>query len=113
MLKVIDMGVGEICCNILQGCYFFVDSEKVVSLSDFECFFGVGGMVDSYFKKNLESKVDIIIMFWCYKGSVSCDGLEFFEQVVVICNVLFNVSEGCKVVLDFLVFVCYLVFLIM
>lgn len=38
------------------GRYPFADSEKVVSLSDFERFFGAGGTVDSYFKKNLKAK---------------------------------------------------------
>ncbi|EOY1431427.1 type VI secretion system membrane subunit TssM [Yersinia enterocolitica] len=106
--KAIDMGVCEICRNTLQGRYPFADSEKVVSLSDFERFFGAGGTVDSYFKKNLESKVDTTTTPWRYKGSASRDGLEFFEQAAVIRNALFNASEGRKVALDFSVSVRYL-----
>ncbi|WP_145542604.1 type VI secretion system membrane subunit TssM [Yersinia mollaretii] len=106
--KAIDMGVGEICRNTLQGRYPFADSEKVVSLNDFERFFGAGGTVDSYFKQNLESKVDTTATPWRYKGSASSEGLAFFEQAAVIRNALFNANEGRKVALDFSVSVRYL-----
>ncbi|ARB86373.1 MULTISPECIES: type VI secretion system membrane subunit TssM [Yersinia] len=106
--KAIDTGIGEICRNTLQGRYPFADSKKVVSLNDFERFFGAGGAVDTYFKKNLESKVDTTTTPWRYKGSASSEGLAFFEQAAVIKNALFNGSEGRKVALDFSVSVRYL-----
>ncbi|CNH99067.1 type VI secretion system membrane subunit TssM [Yersinia pekkanenii] len=106
--NAIDMGVGQICRNTLQGRYPFADSEKVVSLNDFERFFGAGGTVDNYFKKNLESKVDTIATPWRYKGSASSEGLEFFEQAAVIRDALFNASEGRKMAVDFSVSVRYL-----
>lgn len=98
--KAIDMGVGEICRNTLQGRYPFAESEQIVSLNDFERFFGTDGTVDSYFKKNLESKVDTSSIPWRYKGSVSSEGLAFFEQAAMIRNVLFNTNDGKKMALD-------------
>ncbi|SUB29933.1 type VI secretion protein IcmF [Yersinia pseudotuberculosis] len=106
--KAIDMGVGEICRNTLQGRYPFAESEQIVSLNDFERFFGTDGTVDSYFKKNLESKVDTSSIPWRYKGSVSSEGLAFFEQAAMIRNVLFNTNDGKKMALDFSVSVRYL-----
>ncbi|CQI97673.1 icmf-related protein [Yersinia rohdei] len=106
--KAIDVGIGEICRNTLQGRYPFADSKKVVSLNEFERFFGTGGTVDSYFKKNLESKVDTTATPWRYKGSASSEGLAFFEQAAAINNALFNSGEGRKMALDFSVSVRYL-----
>jgi type VI secretion system protein ImpL len=106
--RAIDLGVGEICRNTLQGRYPFAESEQIVSLNDFERFFGTDGTVDSYFKKNLENKVDTSSIPWRYKGSVSGEGLAFFEQAAVIRNVLFNTNDGKRMALDFSVSVRYL-----
>lgn len=106
--KAIEMSVGDVCRNNFQGRYPFADSDRMASLSDVERFFGTGGTVDSYFKKNLESKVNTESSPWRYKGSESGEGLRFFEKVAAIREALFDSNDGRKVALEFSASVRYL-----
>ncbi len=98
----INDGPGEICRTTLAGKYpFAAESDKEVSLADFERFFSAGGVVDSWFKQNLAAKVDTSSYPWHFKGSNNSSGLEFFEQVERIRHIFFNEGEGRKMALNF------------
>lgn len=105
--KMIDNGPGEICRTTLQDRYPFADSEKEVSLSDFERFFATDGVVDSWFKKYLADRVDTTVSPWHYKGTVKTNGLAFFEQVASIREKFFD-KQGQNLQLHYPVTVQYL-----
>lgn len=104
----IDEGPGEICRSRLQGRYPFADSDREVSVTDFERFFASGGVVDTWFKQNLAAKVDTSRYPWRYKGTNNSNGLAFFEQVERIRNQFFADGEGRKMTLNFFASVSYL-----
>ncbi|ANS44524.1 type VI secretion system membrane subunit TssM [Serratia inhibens] len=101
-------GPGEICRSRLQGRYPFADSEHEVSVADFERFFAIDGVVDSWFKQNLAAKVDTSRHPWRFKGTDNHTGLAFFEQVERIRNLFFAEGEGRKMALNFSASVHYL-----
>ncbi|MGV3346085.1 type VI secretion system membrane subunit TssM [Enterobacteriaceae bacterium LUAb1] len=107
-VQAIDMGPGEVCRNTLQGRYPFADSDRSVSLSDFERFFASDGIVDSWFKRNLADKVDTSTHPWRFKGSNNTKGLAFFEAAATIRDAFFPDSDGKKMAMNFSASVSYL-----
>ncbi|MGQ8776529.1 type VI secretion system membrane subunit TssM [Serratia sp. NA_112.1] len=101
-------GPGEICRSRLQGRYPFADSDREVSVTDFERFFSIDGVVDSWFKQNLAEKVDTSRHPWRFKGTDDSTGLAFFEKVERIRNLFFAEGEGRRMALNFSASVHYL-----
>ncbi|NDJ56624.1 hypothetical protein GWD52_06350 [Enterobacteriaceae bacterium 4M9] len=97
----ISQGPGEICRTTLEGRYPFADSERTVSLSQFERFFGRDGIADSWFREHLAEKVDTSRHPWRFKGSENAQGLAFFEQAAVIREAFFPDETGKKMALAF------------
>ncbi|MCG6396281.1 hypothetical protein K6U71_17890, partial [Vibrio alginolyticus] len=65
--EAVKMELGDMCVASFQGNYPFADSEEEVSLEEFEVFFGPNGIVDAYYKENLEKLVDTSVSPWRYK----------------------------------------------
>lgn len=101
-------GPGEICRAQFMGRYPFANSNDEVSLLDFERFFALGGTVDTWFKQNLEDKVDKSRSPWRYKGTKETTGLAFFEQVEHIRNLFFPDKAHQKISFNFDASVLYL-----
>lgn len=43
--------MGDDCCDVIDGCYLFVDSLQEVSVEDFNCIFVSGGVLDVFWSK--------------------------------------------------------------
>lgn len=92
----IDSNLGEICRSTLENRYPFADVAAEVNLQDFENFFARDGLVDSWFKQNLASKVDTSQSEWHYKGTTEAGNLAFFQQVAQIRSAFFASDSGKK-----------------
>lgn len=92
----ISTGIGTVCRATLEGKYPFADDGQEVTLSAFSRFFAAGGLVDTYFAKNLAAKVDTSSSPWRYKGTSDSTGLAVFEQAAEIRNAFFQQDEGRK-----------------
>lgn len=106
-VTAIDNGIGQVCRKTLQGRYPFAKSQQEVSLNDFERFFAVDGVVDSWFKQNMADKVDTSTYPWRYKGNGGGEGLSFFQQAAAVRDAFFD-ADGRKVSLNLSTRVHYL-----
>ena len=107
----IEESIGQVCRATLKGRYPFADTTREVKRADFERFFGVGGLVDEYYKKHLADKVDTSSQPWRYKGDVETDDanmLAFFEQAAEIREAFFQGENGRKLALAFDISVLHL-----
>jgi type VI secretion system protein ImpL len=60
--------VGRTCRQMIAGRYPFArDSTRDVALSDFARLFASGGLMDSFFQKNLASQVDFSNSPWSFR----------------------------------------------
>lgn len=94
--KNIDDNLGQVCRDTLENRYPFVQGTTEVNLDDFERFFARDGLVDSWFKQNLASKVDMSQAVWRYKGTPEEGNLAFFRQVAQIRSAFFRQESGNK-----------------
>lgn len=92
--KNIDDNLGLVCRDTLENRYPFARSTAEVNMEDFERFFARDGLVDSWFKQNLASKVDTSQAVWHYKGTAEEGNLAFFRQVAQIRNAFFRQGSG-------------------
>lgn len=92
--KNIDDNLGQVCRDTLENRYPFAKESTEVNPQDFERFFARDGLVDSWFKQNLASKVDTSQAVWHYKGTSEEGNLAFFQQVAQIRNAFFRQSSG-------------------
>ncbi len=93
--EAVKTELGDMCVASFQGSYPFADSEEEVSLEEFEVFFGPNGIVDAYYKENLEKLVDTSVSPWRYKredlrGNEDREVLRFFEQAREIKKAFFR-----------------------
>lgn len=71
-------GVGRLCQHMIAGRYPFLrSSPRDVALDDFSKMFAPGGLMDSFFQKNLASQIDVSDGRWRFRrdatGSASGD----------------------------------------
>ena len=106
----IDEKIGRVCRATIQGRYPFAWSQREVKVSDFERFFSTGGLVDEYFKKHLENRVDTSSHPWRFKGDSNTNeaSLEVFEQAAEIRDAFFQSESGRKLSITFNFAVPYL-----
>ncbi len=91
---------GQVCAATLDGGYPFVKgSLKDVTAAEFGALFGPNGAFDSFYKKELASKVDTTGSPWKWKtgageGSGSDDGLRAFELADAIRTSFFSSANN-------------------
>lgn len=62
-------GIGRVCRQMLAGRYPFErGSPRDVALDDFAKLFATGGLMDSFFQKNLASQIDVSHSRWTFRG---------------------------------------------
>ena len=88
--------IGNSCRNAIDGRYPFTSSSQEVSAEDFNRIFAAGGVLDSFFTKQLAPQVDVTSQPWCYKqtdsGVPPIQGPELapFQQAQRIREALFK-----------------------
>lgn len=109
--KNIGTSLGKICRNTLEGRYPFATSPQEVRLRDFERFFAPGGLVDTFFMKNLADKVNTSVKPWRYKrerDEQDSTTLKTFEQAQAIQDIFFQNGESKKMSVNFTISVPYM-----
>ncbi|MEZ0601904.1 type VI secretion system membrane subunit TssM [Paraburkholderia sp. IW21] len=62
-------GIGRVCRHMIAGRYPFErGSPRDVALDDFSKLFASGGLIDSFFQKNLASQIDVGNSRWSFRG---------------------------------------------
>ena len=64
--------IGRLCRQMIAGRYPFErGSSRDVALEDFSRLFGSGGLMDSFFQKNLASQIDVRGSRWTFRGDAA------------------------------------------
>lgn len=93
--------IGEFCRRVIGGRYpFSKGSSRDVMSEDFARLFGVGGLMDTFFRNTLQPMVDISTSTWTFKQGV--DGtpvggsasLVAFQRAATIRDVFFRAGGG-------------------
>ncbi|CAE6774396.1 type VI secretion system membrane subunit TssM [Paraburkholderia haematera] len=65
-------GIGRQCRHMIAGRYPFErGSPRDVALDDFARLFAAGGLMDSFFQKNLASQIDVSRSRWTFRGDAA------------------------------------------
>ncbi|MFM0501033.1 type VI secretion system membrane subunit TssM [Paraburkholderia caffeinilytica] len=65
-------GIGRVCRHMIAGRYPFERSApRDVALDDFSKLFASGGLMDSFFQKNLASQIDVSHSRWTFRGDAA------------------------------------------
>ncbi|KAF4529970.1 hypothetical protein B566_EDAN018276 [Ephemera danica] len=103
LISQADASVGEFCRKAIQGKYpFGATNEQEVDVDDFVRLFGVGGLMDEFFTKHLETYVDSAAKPWRYKSGspdmppIAGPSLESFARARQIRDTFFRDPSSKK-----------------
>ncbi|EAZ9182748.1 type VI secretion system membrane subunit TssM [Salmonella enterica] len=93
--------IGDDCRDAIDGRYPFTDSPQEVSAEDFNRLFATGGVLDTFWSKQLAPLADTASDPWRYKpteGNMILQGPDLvpFQQAKQIRSVFFNGEGGKK-----------------
>lgn len=93
--------IGDDCRDAIDGRYPFTDSPQEVSAEDFNRIFATGGVLDTFWSKQLAPLADTASDPWRYKpteGNMILQGPDLvpFQQAKQIRSVFFNGEGGKK-----------------
>ncbi|MEM5312378.1 type VI secretion system membrane subunit TssM [Paraburkholderia sp. JHI869] len=89
-----SVNIGDFCRQAIAGRYPFTrGSTRDVAPGDFALMFAPGGLMDDFFQKNLQSRVDASVQPWRFIGGSGGSGdsglLASFEKAAVIRDAFF------------------------
>ncbi|MDG0023202.1 type VI secretion system membrane subunit TssM [Trinickia sp. Y13] len=102
LVKVVDANVarsaasdvGDFCRQAIAGRYPLVrSSSRDATADDFAHLFAAGGLMDAFFQKNLQSRVDTSSHPWRLKGAATAPFVASFENAAVIRDAFFSGGE--------------------